>query len=77
MKMVVNLLLGNAMAAFAEGMALGEGLGISRKDVVRFIARHACGRAVSRIEAGENRERKLRSRISVALDAKGHASRDQ
>ena len=31
MKMVVNLLLGNAMATFAEGMALGEGLGISRK----------------------------------------------
>ena len=31
MKMVVNLLLGNAMVAFAEGMALGEGLGISRK----------------------------------------------
>jgi 3-hydroxyisobutyrate dehydrogenase-like beta-hydroxyacid dehydrogenase len=31
MKMVVNLLLGNAMAAFAEGIALGEGLGISRK----------------------------------------------
>jgi 3-hydroxyisobutyrate dehydrogenase-like beta-hydroxyacid dehydrogenase len=30
MKMVVNLLLGNAMAAFAEGMALGEGLGLSR-----------------------------------------------
>jgi 3-hydroxyisobutyrate dehydrogenase/glyoxylate/succinic semialdehyde reductase len=30
MKMVVNLLLGNAMAAFAEAMALGEGLGISR-----------------------------------------------
>jgi len=29
--MVVNLLLGNAMAAFAESMALGEGLGISRK----------------------------------------------
>ena len=31
MKMVVNLLIGNAMAAFAEGMALGQGLGISRK----------------------------------------------
>src|SRR5207245_9934732 len=30
-KMVVNLLIGNAMAAFAEGMALGEGLGISRQ----------------------------------------------
>jgi 3-hydroxyisobutyrate dehydrogenase/glyoxylate/succinic semialdehyde reductase len=30
-KMVINVLLGNAMAAFAEGMALGEGLGISRK----------------------------------------------
>jgi glyoxylate/succinic semialdehyde reductase len=31
MKMVINLLLGNAMAAFAEGMALGEGLGISKE----------------------------------------------
>src|SRR5207249_10139008 len=31
MKMVINLLLGNAMAAFAEGMALGEGLGLSSK----------------------------------------------
>jgi 3-hydroxyisobutyrate dehydrogenase-like beta-hydroxyacid dehydrogenase len=31
MKVVVNLLMGNAMATFAEGMALGEGLGISRK----------------------------------------------
>ena len=30
MKMVVNVLLGNAMAAFAEAMALGEALGISR-----------------------------------------------
>src|SRR5438128_11612927 len=31
LKMVINLLMGNAMVAFAEGMALGEGLGISRK----------------------------------------------
>jgi 3-hydroxyisobutyrate dehydrogenase-like beta-hydroxyacid dehydrogenase len=31
LKMVINLLMGNSMAAFAEGMALGEGLGISRK----------------------------------------------
>ena len=31
LKMVVNLLMGNAMAAFAEGMALGKRLGISRK----------------------------------------------
>jgi len=30
MKMVVNVLLGDAMAAFAEAMTLGEGLGISR-----------------------------------------------
>jgi 3-hydroxyisobutyrate dehydrogenase-like beta-hydroxyacid dehydrogenase len=30
MKMVVNVLLGNAMAAFAEAMVLGEALGISR-----------------------------------------------
>ena len=29
MKMVVNLLLGNAMTAFAEAMALGKGLGLS------------------------------------------------
>jgi 3-hydroxyisobutyrate dehydrogenase-like beta-hydroxyacid dehydrogenase len=31
MKMVINLLLGTGMAAFAEGMALGEGLGLSRE----------------------------------------------
>src|SRR5438132_4705271 len=31
MKVVINLLLGNAMAAFAEAMALGEGLGLSSK----------------------------------------------
>ena len=31
MKMVVNLIMGNAMAAFAEAMALGEGLGFSSK----------------------------------------------
>jgi 3-hydroxyisobutyrate dehydrogenase-like beta-hydroxyacid dehydrogenase len=31
MKMVINLLLGTGMAAFAEAMALGEGLGISRE----------------------------------------------
>ena len=31
MKMVVNLIVGNAMAAFAEAMALGEGLGFSPK----------------------------------------------
>src|SRR2546426_2237012 len=31
MKMVINLLLGTGMAAFAEALALGEGLGISRE----------------------------------------------
>jgi 3-hydroxyisobutyrate dehydrogenase-like beta-hydroxyacid dehydrogenase len=31
LKMVINLLLGTGMAAFAEAMALGEGLGISEK----------------------------------------------
>jgi 3-hydroxyisobutyrate dehydrogenase-like beta-hydroxyacid dehydrogenase len=31
MKIVINLLLGNAMVAFAEAMALGEGLGLSQK----------------------------------------------
>ena len=31
MKMVINLLLGNAMAAFAEAIALGEGLGLSQE----------------------------------------------
>ena len=31
MKMVINLLLGNAMVAFAEAMALGKGLGLSQK----------------------------------------------
>jgi 3-hydroxyisobutyrate dehydrogenase/glyoxylate/succinic semialdehyde reductase len=31
MKMVINLLLGTSMAAFAEAMALGEGLGLAPK----------------------------------------------
>src|SRR5438046_3016098 len=31
MKMVINLLIGNAMVGFAEGLVLGQGLGISRK----------------------------------------------
>jgi len=31
MKMVINLLLGTAMAAFAEAMSLGKGLGLSSK----------------------------------------------
>jgi 3-hydroxyisobutyrate dehydrogenase-like beta-hydroxyacid dehydrogenase len=31
MKMVINLLLGTGMAAFAEAMTLGEGLGLSSK----------------------------------------------
>ena len=31
LKMVINLLLGTGMAAFAEAMALGEGLGLSSK----------------------------------------------
>ena len=31
MKMVINLLLGAAMASFAEAMALGQGLGLSQK----------------------------------------------
>src|SRR6266566_6254172 len=35
MKMVVNLLLGTGMAAFAEAMALGEGLGISREGITK------------------------------------------
>lgn len=31
MKMMINLLLGTGMAAFAEAMALGQGLGLSQK----------------------------------------------
>jgi len=34
LKMVVNLLLAEAMVAFAEGMALGQSLGISAGDAV-------------------------------------------
>ena len=69
-KMVINLLLGTGMAAFAEAMTLGEGLGISRKMLFDSLLGMP---AV--FEAGENRERGLRSRISVALDAEGYASR--
>lgn len=37
MKMVVNLLLGHAMAGFAEGLALGESLGISRSTLLEML----------------------------------------
>ena len=37
MKMVVNVLLGDAMAAFAEAMVLGEGLGLSRKVLLESL----------------------------------------
>ena len=59
MKMVVNLLLGNAMAAFAEGDGFGRRTRNLAQSVVRFIARHACGRAVSRVEAGQDRQAEI------------------
>lgn len=37
MKMVVNLLLGQAMAAFSESMALGQALGISEQRLLNFL----------------------------------------
>lgn len=58
MKMVVNLLLGQAMAAFSEAMALGQALGFSQETLLDFLV----GGAVTapfiagkrqRIESGE------------------------
>lgn len=37
MKMVINLLLAQAMAAFSEGMALGEALGISKEKLLEIL----------------------------------------
>jgi 3-hydroxyisobutyrate dehydrogenase/glyoxylate/succinic semialdehyde reductase len=37
LKMVINLLLGQAMAAFSEGMALGESLGIERDTLLDIL----------------------------------------
>ncbi len=37
MKMVINLLLGQAMVAFSEGMLLGESLGISKEQIMELI----------------------------------------
>ena len=37
MKMVINLLLGQAMVAFSEGMLLGESLGISKEQLMEVI----------------------------------------
>ena len=36
-KMVVNLLLGQAMLAFSEGVALGEALGISKEEILNIL----------------------------------------
>ncbi len=74
MKMVVNL-FGQCHGGIRRRNGIGRRARAIVKDVVRFIAWHAFGRTVSRVEAGENRAWELRSRISVALDAKGHASR--
>lgn len=37
LKLVLNLLLGTSMAAFAEGMALGEALGISQERLLKVL----------------------------------------
>ena len=37
LKMVINLLLGQAMAAFSEGMALGESLGIDQQTLLDIL----------------------------------------
>jgi 3-hydroxyisobutyrate dehydrogenase/glyoxylate/succinic semialdehyde reductase len=37
LKMVNNLLLASSMAAFAEGLVLGEALGISRGNLFEFL----------------------------------------
>ncbi len=37
MKMVVNLILGQAMTAFSEGLVLGEALGISRDQIFKTL----------------------------------------
>ncbi|MHB8853028.1 MAG: NAD(P)-dependent oxidoreductase [Ignavibacteriaceae bacterium] len=37
MKMVINLLLGQAMVAFSEGLLLGESLGISKEQLMEII----------------------------------------
>jgi glyoxylate/succinic semialdehyde reductase len=37
MKMVINLMLGNAMASFAEALTLGESLGISKEDLFNTL----------------------------------------
>ena len=37
LKMVNNLLLGSSMAAFAEGLVLGQALGISQQNLLDFL----------------------------------------
>ena len=74
-KMVVNLLLGNAMAAFAEGMALGEGLGISRKALFDSLLDTPAVAPFLKSKRAKIESGKLRGRVPAALDAKGYASR--
>jgi len=61
LKMVINLLIGNAMAAFAEGMALGEGLGISREVLFDSLLGMPAIAPFLAAKRGENREPELRS----------------
>lgn len=38
MKLVVNMVMGSMMAAFAEGLSLAEGLGLERQDLLDVVA---------------------------------------
>jgi len=71
--MVINLLMGEAMAAFAEGMILGQSLGISQEMLLEFCW------AGRRLRLCRNQEREgskagNTKRLSASLDAKGLAT---
>ena len=76
MKMVVNLLMATPWRHSPKAWLWAKD-SESRGKFVRFIARYACGRAVSEIKTSEDRQGKLRSRVPAALDAKRYASRDR
>ena len=69
MKMVNNLLLAGAMAAFSEAMVLGEALGIPREALFDTPSQIAGDRPLSCSQEAPDRVRDFRDPVPAQMDA--------
>ena len=64
LKMVMDQLLGTVMATFAEGLVLGESLGLSRKVLFEALLGGPAAAPLSRPNASESKVETTRRRTS-------------